>query len=63
MDDMSFLQLGQLAKKIVKSPINPILFFTCVIALPLLYWATKAEGGIRITFIVIAVLLIISAYV
>ncbi|MDE0518789.1 MAG: hypothetical protein OXH36_04455 [Bdellovibrionales bacterium] len=56
---MHFFQLGQVAKKIVKSPINHILYLCIIISLPLFYWATQTEGYISITYIVIAVILII----
>ena len=58
---MNFLQEG-LIKKIVKSPINPVLYL-CIISPFLFYLASKEEGYRFIIFICIACFIIILFFV
>ena len=60
---MSFLQLGQLTKKIVRSPINPILLLCIFISIPLFILATQTKGYMSITFIAIATVIIILFFI
>lgn len=59
---MNLLQSG-LIKKIAKSPINPILYLCIFISIPLFYLATKTEGYMSVTFIIIATFIIILFFI
>ena len=56
---MNLWQAG-LIKKIVKSPINPILFVCTVIGLPLFVMAALTEGYKFVIFLIIAIALVIA---